>query len=56
MTLDRIIINLVMGIYLILFALAAETEDFRSCIVFKLVPMLGGISLLLIGLKFLNWI
>jgi len=46
--------NLVVGSFLIFAALTLRTENLRSSIMFKVIPFMGGASLIFSGLKLLN--
>jgi len=48
---------LLYGAYsILLLALAMNTENFRSTILFKIIPFIGGISCIIIGLDRLEFI
>lgn len=46
--------NLIIGVWLIIMALAIQTKNFRSALVFKIIPFFGGCSLIFNALKMLS--
>ena len=56
MDIFTLVITLLSGVYLVFLGTAMGTNNLRSTVLFKTVPILLGIGLLLVGVKLLNWI
>ncbi len=48
------IISLITGLYLIISALALNTKNFSSSLVFKIIPFFLGCGCIFVALKLLN--
>ena len=44
------IINIVIGLYLLCFCIIMTTENIRSAIIFKILPFIFGVYLIVLGI------
>ena len=50
------VVMLFIGLYFVSGALAMKTKNFQSALVFKIIPMISGLFLLLVSIRGLGWI